>query len=266
VVFGRSEEEPSPQQRLTGTTTTTPAEPEPSGPREGLILLLFVIVTLAVTAYVLLGEENSAVDDPVQKAARGEVRGLDELSLVREKNFRRVLEKVRSGARPLVADVRLAPERADITVQDRDGSRKILSFDPGLGVKERDFGVSTSKARPASAIDPGAPERMVRGAAEESGMSADALDYVTTTFLIETRPTWTVAFDKGPAKDRLWIAEFGGRDVRRSGELSTAQKNANARTQREARASLRRLKQRTACLSRAATAQDAARCLRRFPP
>src|SRR4051794_7693807 len=52
-----------------------------SGPREGLILLVFTILTVALSAFVLQRSEHDAVHDPVQKAARGEITGLDAESL-----------------------------------------------------------------------------------------------------------------------------------------------------------------------------------------
>jgi hypothetical protein len=264
------EEEPSPQTRLSGGATTEPAE-EPggsggSGPREGLILLLFTLVTLAASGFLLYSEEQKALDDPAQKAARGDVQGLDELSLVREKNFRRVLSEVKSTDWPRVSNVRLAPEEASITAQDADGIQRVLTYDPGFEQVDRDFGTSTNRAVPTSAIDPGAPERMVRAAIEKSGQEEDALDYVTTTFLTQRRPTWTIAFDQGPARNRLWIAEYNGRDVRRVGEPSQAQKDEFERNRRRLEASQKRLRQRTTCLSQATSAQQASRCLQRFPP
>ena len=267
------EEEPSPQERLSGGATTRPVEPSSSessdgggGPSEGIILLLFTIVTVAISAFLLYGEEQSALDDPKQKALRGEIKGLGEQSLVREKNFRRVLAEVKQSDWPLVSNVRLSPGTADITAQDRDGNQQVLGIDAGFGRTERDFGTSTNDAVPTSALDPGAPQRMVAGATEKSGHSADDLDYVTTTFLTERRPTWTIAFKTGPAKNRLWVAEFDGRDVRRVGEPSRAQRDELDRNRRRLEASQRRLRRRTACLSRATSAQDASRCLDRFPP
>src|SRR4051794_28439318 len=58
VVFGRSEEELSPEQRLAGVTTSAvpgsgPADDGQAGAPEGLILLLFTILTLAALAFVL---------------------------------------------------------------------------------------------------------------------------------------------------------------------------------------------------------------------
>ena len=279
MIFGRSEEEPPPETRLGGSATTSattaPAsgDSEPSGPREGLILLLFVLVTLGASAFVLAKEENHALTDPKAKAERGEIQGLDDLSLLREDNFRRVMKETGDSDLPLVANVRIAPGRADITVQNENGDQKNVTFFPDFSTEKNDFGSSTADTAPAQAIDAAAPQRMVQGVVEKSGRSADAVDYVTTSFLTQRRPSWTIALKEGPARKRLWIADFQGRDVRLSGELSAGQKREQERNQRElernqreVERTQRRIQQRSKCLSRAGDAQDVARCMQRFPP
>lgn len=89
------EEEPPPQ-ALVGAhvAPAAPDETSASGLAEGAILLLFTILTLAISAFVLISEESDAVSDPVQKAARGEITGLHELSLLRRPNLERALAKV----------------------------------------------------------------------------------------------------------------------------------------------------------------------------
>src|SRR5688572_5582021 len=114
---------------------------ERPGPREGLILLLFTLVTLGASAYVVIGAEIDARDDPAEKAARGEIDGLDDLSLLRAANLRRVLDKVEAGDHPLVMNLRVSAPATDVTVRDADGYRKVLTFDPSFDSDERDFGV-----------------------------------------------------------------------------------------------------------------------------
>lgn len=63
---------------------------------EGLVLLLFAILTLAASAYVLATAEQNAVDDPAQRAARGEITGLHAQSLMR----RAPTSSARSSRRP----------------------------------------------------------------------------------------------------------------------------------------------------------------------
>jgi hypothetical protein len=274
VVFGRSEEEPSPEQRLAGVTTAAVPGTDPgdgqTGAPEGMILLLFTILTVAALAFVLVKAEHNAVHDPAAKAARGDINGLDSDSLIRQQNLRKILAKVAASDHPLVNDIRIAPARVDLETADQDGNQQDVSFDPSLKETKNSFGTTTTNSVKASAIDASAPERMARGVAEKSGLSADAIDYVTATYIIENKPTWFLALKEGPAKNRQWVAEPDGRDVRHPGELSTADKQANAhrvaKLKREQMRLQRVLTQRSKCLSKATDALQAARCIQRFQP
>ena len=273
-MFGRLKEEPPPQTQV-GSIKPVPSGAGPgqesSGPREGLILLLFTILTLAVSAYVLANEEHDALHDPAEKAARGEINGLDGQSLLREQNLRKVLAKVAAGKRPFIINIRVAATRANFEVRDADGFRKLLNIDAGLNVTESDFGVGDDKAVQSESINPAAPERMVRAVAQRTGLGADAVDYVTMTFSDSSdHRTWYMALDKGPARTRQWIAAPDGTDLRRPGELSQAQQDADARRKRQFEAEQRRvertLHRRSECLGKAQDAAAAARCIQRFQP
>jgi hypothetical protein len=277
VIFGRQDEEPPPEERLgttSGTTTTTVASPsdsgsrsdEQGGPNEGVILLLFTLITAGAIAWVLISGEHKALHDPNAKADRGEISALDDLSLIRAKNVRKMLAQVRSSSSPEVADLRFAPTSADVTVQNENGDQTIWSFDPKLNVSKNSFGSGSSDdVQPVQAVDPGAPERMVRSAIEKSGRPASDINYVTTSFLTQKRPDWTIAFKTGPTDKRLWIADFHGRDVRRVGTPSVQQRRQTQQTKQNLQKLQQRVKARAKCLSQAPTAQAAARCLKRFP-
>jgi hypothetical protein len=79
-----------------------------------------------------------------------------------------------------------------------------------------------------------------------------------------------MSLDKGPARTRQWIAAADGSDLRKPGELSQKQKDAEAARKRKFEAEQRRftrlLERRSACLSKATTATAAARCVQRFQP
>lgn len=246
-----------------------PAGDDGSGPREGLILLVFTVLTVALSAFVLLRSEDDAVHDPVQKAARGEIKGLDGESLLREANVRRALAMIDSGPRPLVSNIRISAERIDVTVRDNDGSRKLLSIDPGFGVKEQNFGVGDDDAVRTAEIDAAAPERMVRAVGERTRLGTGAVDYVTMSFSGTGERDWYMSLDQGPARTRAWIAAADGSDLRKPGELSQKQKDADAKRKRQFEAQQRRfqrqIKRRSACLSKAQDATTAARCIQRFP-
>jgi hypothetical protein len=241
-----------------------------SGPPEGLVLLTFVVLTLAASAYVLAGAERRAESDPVQKAARGEIAGLDPLSLVREANLRRVIAKVAAGQRTLVTNVRVAPTRVDFTVRDSGGSRKSLSVGPSFKVKESDLGVGEEDALPASRLDASGPERMLRAVAERTGVGVDAVDYVTLSPAGLGEPAWYLFLKRGDARNRQWAAAMDGSDLRHPGDPPRSVRRANARTKRKAKAEQARIRRaverRSACLRKATDAQSAARCIERYQP
>ena len=244
------------------------AEPPGPGIGEGVVLLLFALLTLAASAFVLITSEQDAVDDPAQKAARGEITGLHPQSLMRRRNLERALGKV--PERNLVTSIRVSPERVDLTVRDRDGARRILSVDPGFGVQERDFGVGEDRAVPPGEIDIRGPERMTRAVAKRTGLAFAAVDYATMSFSGSGEPTWYMALDSGPARVRQWIAEADGSDLRRPGEMSARDRAASEaqrrRVERERRRADRIFRQRSACLRRARDAEAASACIERFAP
>lgn len=251
TVFGRTKEEPPPQARVAGTSQQVVAQlpgaerEEERGPREGLILLLFTLVTLGLVAFVLISEEQDAVDDPVERAARGEITGLDDSSLLREKNFQRVLDDIAERGEPLVLNLRIDPERVNATVRDGDGIRKVLNINAGYETDESDFGAGEDAALPASEIDAGAPERIAREVIKRTGLDEDAVDYVA--FSVSTAGTnRLLAMDEGPARARQWTAAADGSDVRRPGEPSVEQRR------------------REACFQKAKDAEAVSRCIERF--
>ena len=219
---------------------------ERTGPREGLILLLFTIVTLGVSGYVVVNAEIEKADDPAEKAARGEIDGLDDLSLLRAANLRRVLDEVADGPRPLVINLRASAPAVDVTVRDADGYRKVLTFDPSFDSDERDYGVGEDAALEPAEIDAGVPEKLARRVARRTGQPVEAVDYVTISATSSGEPSWYLALDEGPARDRQWVAAMDGRDLRKPGEPSAQQR---ARTQ---------------CFEAAGDSEDVARCIERF--
>jgi hypothetical protein len=228
-VIGRVEEEPPPQSRVGATVTPVaiPGDaPERTGPREGLVLGLFVLATLAASAFVLAGAERDALHDPKQKAARGEIQGLSELSLLREQNLRRALAKVAAGRFPLVSNIRVAADRVNVSVRDADGFRRYLTIDPGLGVTSSDVGVGEDYAIAATELDAGAPERMARAVAARTGYGPDAVDYAVLAPSKGSEQSWYMFLKQGPARVRQWTAAADGSDLRKPGEPAARDKAA----------------------------------------
>jgi hypothetical protein len=246
------------------------------GPREGPLVLLFLIATIAASVYVLRSAEADAVKDPKQKAARGEITSLSKLSLVRPENLRQALAKVDAGKYPLIMNVRVAPDRVNVFVRDKDGYRKYLQIDPGFGVQTNDANVGEDYAVHSESVNVGGPLRMLEAVLAKTALPPAAFDYASLSFSENSKPTWYMAMKTGPARVRQWIAEADGSDIRRPGELSSADKKRQAdtkrendRIQREARRRVRHvqavIKRRNRCFQRAGDAAAAAKCIERFP-
>src|SRR4051794_14332699 len=178
-MFGRVKEQPSPQSMVGTSTSPVPAQTDAGGgPPERLILIIFTIATVAISAMVLHSAATKSATDPVQKAARGEIQGLDELSFFHAANFKKALAKVSASRWPQIISVRLAAARVDVTARDKDGYRKFLSINPAYKLSVSDDNVGEDKAVSAAQIDTTAPERMIRAVTERTRMSADAVDYL----------------------------------------------------------------------------------------
>lgn len=192
------------------------------GRPEGLVLFLFTVLTICASGYVVVSSELDYRDDPAEKARRGEIQGLDELSLLRQENLQRILDEVEEGEHPLVVNLRVSAIAVDATVRDADGYRKILTFDPAFEHDERDFEVGEDAALRAREIDAGGPERMAREATRRAGVDADAVDYVTLSAPSSGEASWYLALDEGPARVRQWVAAMDGSDLRKPGEPARA--------------------------------------------
>lgn len=272
-MLGRNEEEPDPQSLVGGakhSVVPTAAMPDSAGPREGPLILLFVVLTLLASGFVLKTSEDDAVKDPKQKAARGEVTGLSALSMMRGANLAKALDKVAAGAHPLVSNIRVAPDRVNLTALNRDGFRRHLTIDPGFGIRSDDAGVGEDFAVRTAQVDAKAPERMLRLVVAKTGRPASAVDYVTTSFSpgVDAKQTWFLAMKEGPARARQWVAEADGTDIRKPGELSTADKRRNRKQrlgfEREQRRLQLTIRRRTRCIQRARDATGVSKCLERY--
>jgi hypothetical protein len=235
------------------------------------------LLTLAASAFVLHRSEDGAVHDPKQKAARGEVQGLSTLSLVRPENVRRALAKVDAGQYPFIANMRIAADRINFSVRDRDGTRRYLTVDPGFGIQSSDAGVGDDFAVRSSRIDPDAPQRMLKLVVAKTGLPPSALDYVTTSFSESAPTTWYLSLKQGPARERAWIAEANGTDIRHPGELSSKDRRKIAADKRRSDAVRRKFERRQAqlqatiqrrvrCLTKAKDAAAVSRCVEKYQP
>jgi hypothetical protein len=265
-VFGRLKEQPPPQSLVGTSSSPVPVEDAGGGsPPEGLILLIFTVLTVAATVLVLHSAAVNSEKDPLQKAARGEIQGLDELSFFRAANLRKALAKVSGSRWPLVISVRIAADRVDVTTRDKDGYRKYMSIDPAYKVDISDDNVGEDKAIAVSGIDTGAPERMIRAVAERTHMSPNAVDYLVTDADNEKDSAWYMFLDQGPARVRQWVTTRSGTDLRHPGEPSQLQKAATAKRERDLKRQQERQARHFKCIAKAFTPAAYSRCDRKFP-
>jgi hypothetical protein len=265
-VFGRVKEQPPPQS-LVGASATSPAPEDSgsSGPPEGLILVVFALLTVVASALVLHNAAAGSANDPLQKAARGEIKGLDQLSFFRAANLKKALDKVSASRWPQIISLRVAAARVDVTARDHNGYRKYITIDPAYKLDITDDNVGTDKAISASRIAVGAPERMVRAVSERTRMSPDAVDYLVTDADNEKDIAWYVYLNQGLPLDRQWVATSSGTDLRHPGEPSQLQKAAAAKQQRALARQQKRQQRHFQCIAKAFTPAAYSRCDRRFP-
>lgn len=266
-MFGRLKEQPPPQSLVGASTSTAPTggSDETGGPPEGLILVLFTVATVVISALVLHSAASKSATDPVQKAARGEIQGLSDLSFFHSANLKRAFAKVSASRWPLIISVRVAAARVDVTARDRDGFRKYITINPAYKLDISDDNVGEDKTFTAAQIDAGAPERMIRAVSERTRMSPNAVDYLVTDAGNIPDSSWYMFLNQGPARVRQWTATRTGTDLRHPGDPSQALKAANAKRERELRRQQLRQQRHFKCITRAFTPAAYSRCDRKFP-
>ena len=236
------------------------------GPREGPLILIFIVATLAASALVLHRAEADAVKDPNQKAARGEIKGLSDLSLVRPENLRKALAKIDASQYPLIVNLRVAPDRVNAMVRNADGIRRFVTVDPSYDLTSTDANTGEDYAVHGEGVNVNGPERMLKAVVAKTGLSPAAFDYVATTFSKDSPTEWFMSMKQGPARVREWVAAADGSDVRRPGEPSAGDKARQAANARALRHTQLMIKRRTNCINRAHDATAVTRCTERYQP
>lgn len=186
------------------------------------VLGVFVALVLAACAVVVVPLEQRFADDPVEKARRGEVTGLHELSMLRAGNARRAVDEVRrrSPAEVRVQSLTLRPAGASLTVvEPANGSEREFEVDPGFGVAAGEAGdASSDYGVTFRALDAGVPERMIRIVLDQLHRDAETVDYVAAAISSGGAPLqWLLYLEGGRIRDRVWRAEADGTNVRRNG-------------------------------------------------
>lgn len=167
-----------------------------------------MVVLLVAGGAVALFAAMSAVEDTVKQdfveafeqrgtATPPAAKGLEAGSLIRRGALAAALDAVSAERLGEPVVVRVAADRLDLQLRSRDGRLISVQVRPGpeVNVLSRSDPGFGSGAGVGGAIDPAAPERLVRAATRRSGKSAAQVDYLVLMHL--GTPTWGLFFKDG---------------------------------------------------------------------
>jgi hypothetical protein len=193
-----------------------PPRPEFVRPRRrrsgGLARLIVVLATLAVAGIALVSVGTSveggldAITPIDTRSDPPAPTGITGDSLIRRANFAdAVVTLAGSGlGRPLT--MRVAPDRIDATLIAKDGRMHQVQITPGGELNElASSDGAPGRTIPYKAIDPSAPERLVRAGATQT-VPAGRIDYLVIT----AGPQWAAYYRGG----RIVIGDGHGRKQR----------------------------------------------------
>jgi hypothetical protein len=225
--------------RASAVPTAVPPAPEAAPvrrePRPNPLPLAFMVVAIAVTAFVLYRADHEAVDSPAVVGRELAGHALGERSLVRAPNFRRALAAIQAEMAPgeELLSLRLTPEELGSTVRDAKGNTRLVDVGLDFSVDARDWSTDTSSTPlNLAAIDPAAPEKVVRGALRAAHADDTHLNYVSLTG--GDPPTWYLSLDDVAIADQTWTADLAGIAVTHPGQRPFAEGLAGRSLLREA--------------------------------
>jgi hypothetical protein len=192
-----------------------PPRPEfvrPRRRRSGGLARLIVLLTVIGAAGIALVSAGTSVEgglDGIVESVPEEVApptGITGESLIRRANFADAVGTLAGSGlgRPLT--MRVAPDRIDATLIAKDGRMHQIQITPDGELKE----LASSEGAPGQtipykAIDPSAPERLVRAGATKT-VPAGRIDYLVIT----AGPQWAAYYKGG----RIVIGDAHGRKQR----------------------------------------------------
>ena len=142
----------------------------------------------------------------------------------------------------LLDDPDAKAQRGEIVGAEGDSLVRAANFERALRKIDERLGESEEPGVRVRAIDPAAPGRIFRAVQRRAGAAPENLDYFVYSVPGFTAPKWLLYLDGVPTTRKQWEADARGRDVRRLGTPSDAEAAQQA------------------CLRRARTPEDAARC------
>ena len=183
--------------------------------------MLFVVAVISACAAVIVPLEHKYATDPVQKAARGEISALGDLSLIRADNAARALAAVqaKSPAESRVQDLTLRPTHADIdVVVPADGSEHRWLVDVGFNAADDTSDATQDYGKTFRQFDMTVPERITRAVLAQLHRPESDVDYITT-IITQDDPSfrWELFLQHGRIRDRTWLANADGSDLHRNG-------------------------------------------------
>lgn len=184
--------------------------------------MLFTLAVISACAAVIVPTEAHYASDPVQKASRGEIGGLDALSLLRAERAAAALEAIRAGspAESRVQSLTVRPTQVDAeVVVPADGSERDANVDVALKAHfddprdaSSDYGVTFRR------FDMTVPEAMTRAVLARLHRPESDIDYVTASISSDGSYTWSLFLQHGRIRDRHWTADADGANLKRPGE------------------------------------------------
>jgi hypothetical protein len=204
-----------------GATATPTATPERRRPSEGLLLLVWAIVTVVAVVVVLTRAEHDNLNDPVQKAARGEITGVTGLSLLNPTQLTKALAKLRAKAPEgrLIDSARFDPTQVNVDVALPDYKAARYKVDNALHVSTEGDGETDEKGLAWSAIDPNVPAKILRKVNRMTGTKPTDVDYFALQVLSPAKDSrWIVFLARGtPPSKRSYLADLRGHHIQGNG-------------------------------------------------
>ena len=186
--------------------------------REGLLLVLFIVLAAGAIWWTVQRADEAAGDDPATGVARGEVTGVSGDSLARPLNLARLLATMAATASPddQLVSLRISPGDVRATVVTPEGAEYFLEGDIAGDVTRREFAqTNRTSAMTFARVRPAHAKRAVNTVARMSGVPATALDYMVLSWPRGTEQTIFVRFAADRAADRDWVGTGDGSVMRR---------------------------------------------------
>jgi len=157
------------------------------------------------------GAEDDAAAPEAGRAERVP-RGLSAGSLLRPAAFGRALTRLRTGGHGRVTNLRVAPDRIDVTTVTKDGRLRLLQIVPGgaLNVLQTTGGFAGAQTMTLKGVVASGPSRLTRSAAERLRQPASRVSYLVLSDFAGTRQ-WNIYFKGG----QIFSADARGRITRR---------------------------------------------------